>query len=382
MYRLHGKEHAMSDHLETARPTPHPGVLRIAPYVHGSGGQPDGQRPVHKLSSNEAPNGPSPLALAAYREAAVSLAFYPDGSATLLRMAIGEVQGLDPARIVCGSGSDELLGLLARLYLGPGDEALMSQHGFLMYRIHTLACGGTPVLVADRDLGTDVDALLAAVTERTRLVFLANPNNPTGTCLGEDQVARLAAGLPKTVLLVLDAAYAEYVTRCDYDAGVRLVDAHENVVMVRTFSKIYGLAAMRIGWLYGPEHIVDVLNRIRGPFNLSGPAIAAGIAAMRDQDFVAEQQRFNAEWRGRMEDAIRGMGLVVTHTEGNFLLIHFPAERPESLADAANAFLTERGFILRPVKPYGLPHALRLSVGTAEANAGVLAVLEDFTRSF
>lgn len=371
----------MPDRFAQERPAPLPGVLRIAPYTPGSSGPSGERRALYKLSSNEGPHGPSPRALAAYRDAAASLALYPDGSAAALREAIGETHGLDPARIVCGSGSDELLGLLVRLYVRPGNETLMSQHGFLMYRIHTLACGGIPVLAPDTGLCADVDTMLAAVTERTRFVFLANPNNPTGTCLSEAEVRRLAAGLPANVLLVLDAAYAEYVTRGDFDAGVRLVDACENVVMVRTFSKIYGLAALRLGWLYGPAHVVDVLNRIRGPFNTSGTAIATGAAAVRDQEFVAEQARFNARWRETLSDSIRAMGLAVTPSEGNFLLIHFPADRPSPMADAADAFLTDRGFILRPVKPYGLPHALRLSVGNAEANAGVLIALGDFLRS-
>src|ERR1051325_529766 len=255
------------------RPQPRPGVLDIAPYVPGKSSAP-GISKVFKLSSNETPLGPSERAVAAYREAGKHLEDYPDGSASALREAIGEAFGLDPARIVCGAGSDDLLNLLARAYLKDGDEAIHTTHGFLVYPIATLGAGAMPVVAPEKDFTADVDAILARVTERTKIVFLANPNNPTGTYIPFDEVKRLHAGLAKHVLLVIDAAYAEYVRRNDYESGIELVATSENVVMTRTFSKIYGLAALRLGWLYGPAHVVDAVNRIRGPFNVNAPSIA------------------------------------------------------------------------------------------------------------
>ena len=261
------------------RPQPRPGVLDIAPYVPGKSSAP-GVAKVFKLSSNETPLGPSPKAIAAYRATGEHLEDYPDGSASALREAIGAAFGLDPARIVCGAGSDDLLNLLARAYLADGDEAIHTTHGFLVYPIATLGTGATPVVAPEKDFTADVDAILARVSAKTKIVFLANPNNPTGTYLPFDEVKRLHRALPRHVLLVLDAAYAEYVRRNDYESGIELVATSDNVVMTRTFSKIYGLAALRLGWMYGPAHVVDAINRIRGPFNVNGPAIAAGIAAI------------------------------------------------------------------------------------------------------
>src|SRR6201988_1359458 len=267
------------------RPQPRPGVLKIQAYVPGKSSAP-GVTKIFKLSSNETPLGPSPHAVAAYNAVAAHLEDYPDGAATALREAIGRVFGLDPARIVCGAGSDDLLNLLARAYLADGDEAIHTTHGFLVYPIATLGTGARPVVAPETDYTADVDKMLACVTERTKIVFLANPNNPTGTYIPFDEVRRLHRGLPPQVLFVLDAAYAEYVRRNDYEAGIELVATSENVVMCRTFSKIHGLAALRLGWLSRPAPIVDALNRIRGPFNVSAPAIAAGIAAIEDSGHV------------------------------------------------------------------------------------------------
>lgn len=358
------------------RPQPRPSVLEIAPYVPGkakAGAVPA----VHKLSSNETPLGASRKAIEAFKAAAEKLELYPDGAHTQLREAIARRYGLDPARIVCGAGSDELISFLCNAYLGPGDEAVQSQYGFLMYAISTLAAGGRMVSAPERDFLADVDALLAAVTPKTKLVFLANPNNPTGTYLPITEVRRLHAGLPSNVLLVLDAAYAEYVRRNDYESGIELVSSSENVVMTRTFSKVYGLAALRIGWLYGPEHVVDVLNRIRGPFNLSAPSIAAGAAAVRDKDFVDEAVRHNDAWLSWTSEAIRELGLTVTPSVGNFILIHFPDTAGRTAADA-DAFLVERGIVLRRVAAYGLPGALRMSIGDEEANRATVAALKAF----
>src|SRR3984893_13430045 len=267
------------------RPMPRPGVLAIQPYVPGKSSAPGIAR-IYKLSSNETPLGPSPKAIAAYQSVAAHLEDYPDGAATKLREAIGRAFGLDPARIVCGAGSDDLLNLLARAYLADGDEAIHTAHGFLVYPIATLGTGAKPVVAGETNKPADVAATLAAVTERTRVVFLANPNNPPGTYLPFDEIKRLHRGLPPPVLLVLDAAYAEYVRRNDYESGIELVATTDNVVMCRTFSKIHGLAALRLGWMYGPAHLVDAVNRIRGPFNVNAAAIAAGIAAIADTRHV------------------------------------------------------------------------------------------------
>ena len=359
-----------------ARPVPRPGVLSIEAYVPGKSAAP-GAAKVYKLSSNETPLGPSPRAVEAARAGAARLELYPDGSASSLRGAIAAKYGLDPDRIVCGAGSDELLALLAHTYVGPGDEGLFTEHGFLVYRIAILAAGGTPVVAPERDLTADVDAILSRVGERTKIVFLANPNNPTGTYLPFEEVKRLHAGLPRHVLLVLDAAYAEYVRRNDYASGIELVATSDNVVMTRTFSKIYGLAALRLGWMVGPAHVVDAVNRIRGPFNVNAPALAAGAAAIADDAHVAAALAHNDAWLARLTREIEALGFPVTPSVGNFLLVHFPGEDGRT-ARAADAFLTARGLVLRRVDAYGLPNALRLTIGTEEANRLVVEALRDF----
>ncbi|KPF44932.1 histidinol-phosphate transaminase [Rhizobium sp. AAP43] len=358
------------------KPTPRPGVLDIAAYVPGKE-HAAGVARVFKLSSNETPLGPSPNAIEAFRTAAERLEVYPDGQARALRTAIAEVHGLNADNILCGNGSDELLGLLAHVYLGPGDEGIITAHGFLVYRIQILAAGATPVTVEERDQRVDVDAILAAVTEKTKIVFLANPGNPTGTYVPYAEIKRLQAALPAHVILVLDAAYADYVRRNDYEAGIELVSANRNVVMTRTFSKVYGLAALRIGWVYGPAEIIDALDRVRGPFNLNTPAIAAGAAAIRDQAHTARAVEHNQVWLAKVSEALAGIGLAVTPSVANFVLIHFPDVDGYRATDADD-FLTARGFILRAVKSYGFPNALRMTIGSEEANLGVIAALTEF----
>jgi histidinol-phosphate aminotransferase len=358
------------------RPTPRPGVLDIAPYVPGKSSAP-GLARVIKLSSNESPLGPSPKAVAAYEAAAARLEDYPDGSVTELRTAIGQAFGLDPARIVCGAGSDDLLNLLAHAYLQDGDEVIYSAHGFLMYPIYALGHGAKPIAVPEKNYTADVDAILAAVTDRTRIVFIANPNNPTGTYLPFDEIKRLHQGLPSNVIFVLDAAYAEYVQRNDYEVGIELVATSENVVMCRTYSKIHGLAAVRLGWLYGPAHIVDALNRVRNPFNVNTPAMKAGIAAIEDAAHVEKSVAHNSKWLAWLTDEIGKLGFEITPSVANFVLIHFPDAKGKTAADA-DAFLTRRGLILRRVAGYGLPNALRMTVGTEEANRLVVDALKDF----
>jgi histidinol-phosphate aminotransferase len=361
------------------RPTPKPGIMAIEAYVPGKETA-HGVAKVYKLSSNETPLGPSPAAVAAIEGTLGKLAIYPDGQAHALKDAIAEVNGLNPANILCGNGSDELLGLICQTYLSPGDEGIFTEYGFLVYRIGILGQGATPVVVKETNETADVDAILSAVTPRTKIVFLANPNNPTGTYLPMDEVRRLHAGLRKDILLVLDAAYAEYVRRNDYEAGVELVSSSENVVMTRTFSKVYGLAAARIGWMYAPAHVIDAVNRIRGPFNLNSAAIVSGAAAMRDRAHVAKAVEFNEHWLGWLKNEISKLGLRVTPSAGNFLLIHFP-EASEKSAANADTFLSSRGLILRRVSAYGFPNALRLSVGTEEANHLVVAALAEFLKS-
>jgi histidinol-phosphate aminotransferase len=362
--------------MPVSRPQPRPGVLTISPYVPGKSKAP-GVAKVFKLSSNETPLGPSPKAIEAYHAVGARLEDYPDGAATELREAIGRAFGLDPDRIVCGAGSDDLLNLLARAYLSDGDETIHTTHGFLVYPIATLGAGATPVVAAEKNFTADVDAILRAVTPKTKIVFLANPNNPTGTYVPFDEVKRLHRSLPAHVLLVLDAAYAEYVRRNDYEAGIELVATSENVVMCRTFSKIHGLAALRLGWMYGPEHVVDAVNRIRGPFNVAAPAIAAGIAAVADTAHQERSREHNSRWLAWLTEEIGKLGLTVTPSVANFVLIHFPAT-PGATAKEADAFLTARGLILRQVAAYGLPHALRMSVGSEEANRRTVAALAEF----
>ena len=362
--------------MSMQRPQPRPGVLAIDPYVPGKSTAPGVVR-VFKLSSNETPLGPSPKAIAAYRAVADHLQDYPDGAATDLRAAIGRAFGLDPNRIVCGAGSDDLLNLLADAYLGDGDEAIHTTHGFLVYPIATLGSGANPVVAAEKNYAADVDAILAALSERTKIVFLANPNNPTGTFVPFDEIKRLHRGLAPHVLLVLDAAYAEYVRRNDYESGIELVATSENVVMCRTFSKIYGLAALRLGWLYGPAHVVDAVNRIRGPFNVNSAAMAAGIAAVEDGAHIEAARAHNDKWVAWLSDEIRKLGLTVTPSVANFVLIHFPETKGRNAEDA-DAFLTQRGLILRRVKAYHLANALRMTVGTEEANRLVVAALAQF----
>ncbi len=355
---------------------PKPGILDISPYVGGRAQVAGAVRPI-KLSSNESALGPSPKAVAAFRDASDTLDAYPEGSARILREAIAETYGLDAARIVCGNGSDELLTLLANAYLRPGDEVLFSAHGFLVYRIATLANSAVPVEVPETNLRADVDAMLAAVTAKTRLVYLANPNNPTGSYLPHDAVRRLHAGLRPDTLLVIDAAYAEYVRRNDYEAGIELVANSSNVVMTRTFSKVHGLAGLRVGWAYCPAAVVDVLGRIRGPFNVSTPGQRAAVAALKDRAHVEAAVAHNEKWRDWLTRAIRALGLRVDDSVGNFVLIHFPAEKGKTSAEA-DAFLSGRGLILRGVAAYGLPHCLRLTVGTEEANRKVVEALRAF----
>lgn len=353
---------------------PRPSILSVEPYVGGESKIPGVNRIV-KLSSNEGPFGPPPGAVEAIRTMAAEAHRYPDGNATALREAIGARFGLDPARIVVGNGSDELLALLILAYGGEGTELVMSAHGFLMYDITGRWAGCRIIKVPEKNLTTDVDGMLAAVGPRTRLVFLANPNNPTGSILPQAEVERLRAGLRDDILLVLDSAYAEYVTRPDYDAGARLVDASGTTVMTRTFSKIFGMGGMRLGWAYAPAPLVDVLSRVRGPFNVNAAAMAAGVAALAEKGWVEQSVAHNTEWRGKVSDALTAAGIKVWPSEGNFVLADFGAAEKARAADAA---LKARGLIVRAMGGYGLPQCLRITIGTAEECTMVTDALTAF----
>lgn len=359
----------------TDRPTPQPGILKIAPYVPGRSTAPDrAASETIKLSANESPLGASPKAIDAVKAAAEALEIYPEGSSRDLRVALGEVHGIDPGRIVVGAGSDEVLHLLAQTYIGDGDEAVMSQYGFMVYPIITQAAGGIPVVAPETEYRADVDAILAAVTNKTKIVFLANPNNPTGTYLSATELDRLHAGLRSDVLLVIDSAYAEYVTADDYGVGISLVERSDNVVMVRTFSKM-GLAAARVGWMFGPGHVVDAINRIRGPFNVSLLAQKAAAAAVRDVTFTKALRDHNHHWRDWLASALSSNRLKVLPSQGNFILVLFV---DAAMAAAANAALLERGLVVREMGGYGIANGLRISIGSADAMRAVADCLKDF----
>ncbi len=355
-------------------PTPHPEILTIKPYIGGEAAVPGVAR-VIKLSSNEGAFGPPPGARAAYAATVATLHRYPDGGARKLREAIGARFGLDPARIVCGAGSDDLIYALCLAYGGQGSELIMSRHGFSIYAIAGAYAGCTVIKTPERDLTADVDAILGAVTPATRLVFLANPNNPTGSLLPAPEIHRLRANLPETVLLVLDAAYAEYVDRPDYEAGATLVDAGANTVMTRTFSKIFGLGGLRVGWAYAPPAIIDVLNRVRLPFNVNAAAQAAAIAALAEPGWVETSAAHNRTERARLTATLSAAGLKLWPSEGNFVLADFTT--PEA-ATAADQFLRARGLIVRPMGAYHLPHCLRLTIGTTEECDLLAVALTDF----
>jgi len=353
-------------------PVPKSGVLKIKAYKAGKSIAAPGKTAI-KLSSNESPLGASPKAIAALAGLAKNLAVYPDPGSSALRKALGDIYGLDENKIMVGAGSDEILHLLAQAYLGEGDEAVISEFGFLMYPIVTLAAGAKPVYAKDKDYRVDVDAMLAAVSDKTKIVFLANPNNPTGTYLEEKELLRLHKGLRDDILLVIDSAYAEYVSVPDYGVGDDLVMASQNVVMVRTFSKI-GLASLRIGWMLGPEKIIDAINRIRGPFNINFAAQIAGEAAVRDVEFTAKLKTHNAKWRDWLSAELNGNSIRVIPSQGNFILTLFASE---GHAKKANEALLANGLVVREMGAYGLSNGLRISIGEENAMREVVRVLKE-----
>ena len=352
--------------------TPQPGIMDIALY---QGGQSHiaGVTEVIKLSSNENPFGPSPKAIEAVRDSAATLHRYPGTDHASLRAAIGDRHGLDSDRIICGVGSDEVLQFVAHAYAGPGDEVIYTEHGFSMYPIIARMVGATPVMVAERDRHVDVDNILAAVTEQTRIVFVTNPGNPTSTMISDQELVRLAEGLPQTCLMVIDGAYAEFVD--GFDGGASLVDRFANVIMTRTFSKIYGLGGMRVGWGYAGKDIIDVLNRVRQPFNLSLTALAAAEAAVRDEEYLTFCHTENARLREWLVEELAKIGVPSDPSCTNFILARF-ADRAE--AEACDDFLKTQGLIVRRVAGYNLPNALRITVGDEDACRRVVAAITAF----
>jgi histidinol-phosphate aminotransferase len=369
---------AVSAKTEAVGPRPRGSVAAIAPYKQGASVIDGVENPI-KVSANESPLGPSPRAIKAYRAAAESLCRYPDGAQTALREAIAGVHGLDPARIVCGNGSDEILSLLMRAYVGPGDDVVLSEFSFGMCRIHATTQGARVITAPEPDFRISADALLAAVTPATRVVALATPNNPPGTYLAASELKRLHAGLPADVLLIVDSAYAEFVTAEDYDPGTSLAENAGNIIMTRTFSKLYGLASLRIGWAYGSHSIIDLLQRIRTPFNTNAPALAAATAAVLDRDYANRVRDHNTQWLTTMTRELTQLGLEVIPSVTNFLFVRFP-DRAHN-AEAAWNFLRLRGIIPRPVGAGGPQTHLRITIGLPEENLAVLQALGDFMQS-
>ncbi len=358
-----------------ARPQPKDGVLRVTPYA-GSEAKEEGSQLIN-ISSNESAFGASARVVEAYTSAAANMRRYPEIDARSLRQALAAHYDLEPERIICGNGSDQIIDLIALAYAGVGDEVIYSAHGFQMYPIAAHAVGAMPVAAPETDLTADVDAMLDRVNERTRIVFLANPNNPTGTFVDRATLARLHDGLPGDVLLVIDSAYAEYVTHADYEPGIELVRGNDNVVMTRTFSKIFALAALRVGWAYGPAEVIGILDRVRPPFNVSAPAIAGAIAALDDRAHTEHARRHNAELLPWFTSEVAALGLTVNPSVANFVIVHFDPDTPKN-AEAAYQYLFSKGIVTRRVGGYGLPDWVRMSIGTRDEMATVRDTLQEF----
>jgi histidinol-phosphate aminotransferase len=370
-----GYEPTSERDVMTTSPTAQPGIMDIALYQSGQS-EIDGMSEVLKLSSNENPFGPSEKAKVAFSSAARQLHRYPSTDHLSLRMAIADVHGLNADQIICGAGSDEIITFLCQAYAGPGDEVIHTAHGFSMYRISTLAAGATPVEVPERDRTVDVEEILAGVTDKTRLVFVANPANPTSTMVGGNELTRLAGGLPDNVILVLDGAYAEFAD--GYDGGVALVESRENVVMTRTFSKLYGLGGLRVGWGYGPQNVIDVLNRVRGPFNLGQAQLDAAEAAVRDQDYAQTCRDVNAKMRVWLADALTALGIPSDPSHANFILARFEGAAE---ASACETHLRGDGILVRKTGGYKLPECLRITVGDEAACRRVVASVRTFKEA-
>ncbi|WP_031552490.1 histidinol-phosphate transaminase [Parvularcula oceani] len=370
------------------RPEPRPGLMDIVPYKPGKAGEPKEGRKIYKLSSNESGLGPAPAAMNAFAETTPILEYYPDGSAAPLKAALAGLHGLPAENLFIGAGSDEIIALLIRAYAGEGASIVQTRHGFSYYWLAAKAAGSEPLFAEETDLHADVDKILATVAENTKLVFLANPNNPTGTVIPASEIRRLREELPEHVILVLDGAYAEYMEDESYTDGADLVaesiaDGTENVVMMRTFSKIYGLGGLRVGWCYAPRAMIEVLDRIRSPFNVNAPALAAAEAAVGDQDFVKRNREHNRRERDRVRQRVAGWGFGIVPSHANFLLLHMRGDSPEARAEEAAeflAFLEKEGVMVRAVGGAWLPEHVRVSIGSEEANDAFLRAAEAFVE--
>lgn len=352
------------------RPQPQPGILDIEPYVPGESKASAAK--VIRLAANENPFGTSHQVKAVYQGLSDSLHRYPDGGSTSLRKALAKFHHIEPERIVCGTGSDEIITILCKAFAGVGDEVLYSQYGFLMYPLAALACGATPVKAPEKNRETDFEALLSAVTDKTKIVFLANPNNPTGYLAKKADVLAFRNALRQDILLVIDSAYAEYADDPDYSDGKDMVQAFDNVVMLRTFSKAYGLSSLRVGWSYSSSYIADILNRIRGVFNLSVPGQACAEAALADQGFIEMSVKNNTAQRQLMTQKLAELGYIVYPSGGNFIL--FSLGSPEKAKQTLER-LKDNGILLRGMTAYGLPDCLRMTIGTPEDMQAVLKAL-------
>lgn len=355
-----------------------PYLLEIETYKPGKAKI--GDKKVIKLSSNENALGSSPKAIEAYKNHVEDVMRYADGSCSLLRQTIAEKNGIDAERIVCGAGSDEILAFLTSAFAQSGDEIIYSEYGFLMYPISAKRIGAKAVRVKENNLKADIDAILAAITPKTKIIFIANPNNPTGSYLNKDEINKLIRGTPKNILIVLDHAYEEFMEKNDYPNAIDLVNKNENVVVTRTFSKIYGLASLRIGWSYSSTYIADALNKVRGPFNVGGPAQIAAVAALSDEEFFNNSKQHNKEWLERFFDEISRMSHIKAYPSvANFILVDFG--NIENCQKANQRFL-DNAIILREMTSYNLPNCLRISIGTKEENLRVLEILKSLKNEF
>ncbi len=357
--------------------TPRPGIMNIKPHMVATPSH-DGSSPMVNLSSNESALGPSPRAAEAARQALQTIERYPEDGPTLLAAAIGQTFGLEPSRIVCGHGSDELLGRLARAYLNPGDELIHSVHGYLKFPNYAHAMGAIPIAAPDLNFRASVDGILSCVTGKTRMILLANPDNPTGTCLSGDEIRRLHRGLPEQVLLVLDSAYAEYVHAPDYELPTALIDQSHNVVMTRTFSKVYGMAGMRLGWLYGPASVIDVLQRLGLTFPISAPAVAAGIAAVTDLAYTAHIKAYNRAQMLTFSGELRAMGLRYFESNTNFLLLDFDGQSKS--AKQAYDELYRHGIAARMFNSPDYKNMLRITIGLEDEMRKAAALLRAYMQ--
>lgn len=360
------------------QPNPRQALEKCPPYIQGKSAIAGVENPI-KLSSNESPFGPSPSAREAFQRTVENLHRYPDGGQTELRQTIAETFGMEPDRIVCGNGSEELILLAIRAFVDPGDEVLVSENGFVMTRIHALAQGARVVVASEQGWHQSVDNILAKISDKTRIVAVANPNNPTGTYLPASEIQRLHQGLPDGVLLMLDGAYADYVVEPDFDSGTELVRSSDNVMMTRTFSKLYGLAGTRIGWAYAPQAVVNAIQRIRTPFNTNWPAQVAAAAALRDTEFADMVRNHTIQWRERMREQLISLGITVPASVTNFLLMQIPEDRGHTALDCSR-FLSEKGILLRPTGVSGPGDCLRVTVGAAHENEAFLQAMTEYLQ--